>query len=69
MPKRPGLSITELQRQIFDREGFRVSFARLGASREELVPYDYPVMAPQFLERLALEADAFRPIPARFQAT
>jgi hypothetical protein len=44
--RRPGLTITELQQQIFDREGFRVSFERLGAGQEELPPYDYAVMAP-----------------------
>ncbi len=47
MAKRPGLSITQLQQQIFDREGFRVSFERLGASREGLEPYEFAVMAPQ----------------------
>jgi hypothetical protein len=45
--RRSGLSITELQEQIFQREGFRVSFSRLGASHDELPPYAYPVMAPQ----------------------
>jgi hypothetical protein len=45
--RRTGLSITELQEQIFQREGFRVSFERLGAGKDELPPYDYPVMAPQ----------------------
>ena len=45
--RRSGLSITELQEQIFQREGFRVSFSRLGASHEPLPPYAYPVMAPQ----------------------
>ena len=45
--RRSGLSITELQEQIFQREGFRVSFSRLGASHAELPPYAYPVMAPQ----------------------
>lgn len=47
VPRRAGLSITELQEQIFQREGFRVSFERLGAAKEELPPYDFPVMAPQ----------------------
>ena len=47
MAKRAGLSVTELQQQIFDREGFRVVFERLGAAETEIVPYDYPVMAPQ----------------------
>ena len=46
MARRPGLTITELQEQIFAREGFRVSFERLGASDEPLPPYAYPVMAP-----------------------
>ncbi len=44
--RRTGLTVTELQEQIFQREGFRVSFERLGASKDELAPYDYPVMAP-----------------------
>ena len=43
---RAGLSITELQEQIFQREGFRVSFERFGAADVPLPPYDYPVMAP-----------------------
>ena len=47
MARRTGLSITELQEQIFQREGFRVSFERLGAGKDELPPYDYAVMAPQ----------------------
>ena len=47
MARRTGLTITELQEQIFQREGFRVSFERLGASKDELPPYDFPVMAPQ----------------------
>jgi hypothetical protein len=46
MARRPGLSITELQEQIFAREGFRVSFERLGASSDPLPGYEYPVMAP-----------------------
>lgn len=47
MPPRPaGLTVTELQEQIFQREGFRVSFERLGASKDELPPFDFPVMAP-----------------------
>ena len=44
---RSGLSITELQEQIFQREGFRVSFERFGATDAPLPPYEYPVMAPQ----------------------
>ncbi|GAC1659532.1 MAG: hypothetical protein NVS4B13_04570 [Candidatus Elarobacter sp.] len=47
MARRPGLTITELQEQIFQREGFRVSFERLGAAKEELPPYAFTVMAPQ----------------------
>ena len=39
-------TITELQEQIFQREGFRVSFERLDASKEALPDYEYPVMAP-----------------------
>jgi hypothetical protein len=45
--RRSGLSITELQEQIFQREGFRVSFERFGAADAELPPYEYAVMAPQ----------------------
>jgi hypothetical protein len=45
--RRSGPSITELQEQIFQREGFRVSFERFGAADAELPPYEYPVMAPQ----------------------
>jgi hypothetical protein len=45
--RRSGLSITQLQEQIFQREGFRVSFERLGAAKDELPSYDFPVMAPQ----------------------
>jgi hypothetical protein len=39
-------TITGLQEQIFQREGFRVSFERFGASSGSLPDYDYPVMAP-----------------------
>jgi hypothetical protein len=46
MARRTGITITELQEQIFAREGFRVSFERLGASDDPLQPYEYPVMAP-----------------------
>ena len=46
MPKREAPTVTELQESIFAREGFRVSFERLGASKDALPPYDYPVMAP-----------------------
>jgi hypothetical protein len=47
MARRPGLTITELQEQIFQREGFRVSFERLGAAKDDLPPYAFAVMAPQ----------------------
>lgn len=44
---RAALTVTDLQEQIFQREGFRVSFERLGADRDvSLPPYDFPVMAP-----------------------
>jgi hypothetical protein len=46
MARRSGITITELQEQIFALEGFRVSFERLGASDDPLQPYVYPVMAP-----------------------
>lgn len=39
-------TITELQEQIFQREGFRVSFERLDASKEALPDYGFGVMAP-----------------------
>ena len=39
--------ITQLQQQIFDRQGFRCSHERLGASRDELERYHFAVMAPQ----------------------
>ena len=45
--RRSGLSISDLQEQIFQREGFRVSFSRLGASHDALPPYAFAVMAPQ----------------------
>lgn len=45
--RRSGLSISELQEQIFQREGFRVSFSRLGAAKDDIPPYAVPVMAPQ----------------------
>ena len=47
MARRPGLSNTALQEQIFAKEGFRVSFERLGAAKDELPPYAFEVMAPQ----------------------
>jgi hypothetical protein len=43
---RGGLTLGEVQDQIFQREGFRVSFVPLGSSDHPLAPYDYPVMAP-----------------------
>jgi hypothetical protein len=45
-PRRSGLTVTQLQDQVFAREGFRVSFERLGKTDAALPPYDYPVMAP-----------------------
>ena len=47
MARRPGLTITALQEQIFAKEGFRVSFERLGAAKDDLPAYEFPVMAPQ----------------------
>jgi len=44
--RRDRLSITQLQEQIFNREGFRVSFERFGASEAAPPPYDFSVMAP-----------------------
>jgi hypothetical protein len=44
--RRTALTVTQLQEQIFAREGFRVSFERLGKSDAPLPPYAYPVMAP-----------------------
>ena len=38
-------TVTELQDQIFAREGFRVSFERVGAPLD-VPPYEYAVMAP-----------------------
>jgi len=40
------LTLAELQEQIFQREGFRVSFVPFGAGDHPLPPYEYPVMAP-----------------------
>jgi hypothetical protein len=40
------LTLDEVQEQIFQREGFRVSFVPLGGTDHPLPPYDYPVMAP-----------------------
>lgn len=40
------LTLDDVQEQIFQREGFRVSFVPLGATDRPLPPYDYPVMAP-----------------------
>ena len=39
-------TIGGLQEQIFQREGFRVSFERFDASRSNFPDYEYPVMAP-----------------------
>jgi hypothetical protein len=44
--RRDGTSVSELEEQIFNREGFRVSFARLGAGDAPIPPYGYRVMAP-----------------------
>jgi hypothetical protein len=44
--RKDGLTVVELQEQIFNREGFRVAFERLGRDDEPLAPYDFPVMAP-----------------------
>jgi hypothetical protein len=40
------LTVSELQQQIFDREGFRVSFERFDRADVPLPAYDYPVMCP-----------------------
>ena len=40
------LRLNALQEQIFQREGFRVSFVPFGFSEHALPPYDYAVMAP-----------------------
>jgi hypothetical protein len=40
------LTLSEIQEQIFQREGFRVSFVPLGHSNHALPPYDHPLMAP-----------------------
>ena len=39
-------SIAALEEQIFQREGFRVTFERLDSHRAALPDYDYRVMAP-----------------------
>jgi hypothetical protein len=39
-------SVAALEEQIFQREGFRVSFERLDSNRSALPGYDYRVMAP-----------------------
>jgi hypothetical protein len=44
--RRDGTSVTELEEQIFNREGFRVSFARFGSADAPIPPYAYRVMAP-----------------------
>lgn len=38
-------TITQLQEQIFAKEGFRVSFIRLDAKTKEVPAYDFAVMA------------------------
>ncbi len=40
------MTVTELQDQIYEREGFRVSFDRFDAVRD-VPPYGFIVMAPQ----------------------
>jgi len=39
-------TVTSLQEQIFQREGFRVTFERLDNTKVAIPDYDYPVMAP-----------------------
>ena len=43
---RGALTLGAIEEQIFQREGFRVSFVPFAASDHPLPPYDYPVMAP-----------------------
>jgi hypothetical protein len=38
---------TQVERQIFEREGFRVDLELFDAKRQPLPPYEYDVMAPQ----------------------
>jgi hypothetical protein len=37
----------QVERQIFEREGFRVELELFDAKRQPLPPYEYEVMAPQ----------------------
>jgi hypothetical protein len=37
----------QVERAIFEREGFRVEFELFRGKRETMPPYDYVVMAPQ----------------------
>ncbi|MFY9720493.1 MAG: hypothetical protein WAK16_12710, partial [Candidatus Cybelea sp.] len=37
----------QVEKAIFEREGFRVEFQLFDGKRPSLPPYDYPVMAPQ----------------------
>ncbi len=39
-------TISSLQAQIFEREGFKVTFERLNNSKVTIPDYNYPVMAP-----------------------
>jgi hypothetical protein len=43
---RGGLTLNDVQEQIFQREGFRVAFVPFAGSDHPLPAYDYPVMAP-----------------------
>ncbi|MBV9056722.1 MAG: hypothetical protein JO351_08805 [Candidatus Eremiobacteraeota bacterium] len=38
---------SQVEKAIFEREGFRVKFELFEGKRSPLPPYDYPVMAPQ----------------------
>ena len=37
----------QIEKTIFEREGFRVALQLFDGKRPSLPPYDYPVMAPQ----------------------
>ncbi|MBV8354676.1 MAG: hypothetical protein JO101_05090 [Candidatus Eremiobacteraeota bacterium] len=37
----------QIEKAIFEREGFRVKLELFGGKRLALAPYDYPLMAPQ----------------------
>jgi hypothetical protein len=39
-------SVNELQKEIFEKEGFRVTFERLDGAKGAIPSYDYTVMAP-----------------------